>query len=64
MRPKLTGQRSQCMACLLLFARVSTFDAHRVGRGVTRRCLSVPELERLGWQRDAGDFWRTTPRPS
>ena len=55
----LRGQRNQCAACRQYFARNSGFTKHRIGTfGVDRRCLTVPELQERGFQRDVSGFWR------
>jgi hypothetical protein len=61
-RATLRGDRCRCNACGLLFARTSTFDAHRYGRGADRHCRTVAELEAKGWAVDANGFWRRARR--
>jgi len=61
-----------CMSCGKDFAGANSFDAHRVGRhsytyseGVKmepiredgRRCLSVEEIEALGYEKNDQDRW-------
>jgi hypothetical protein len=56
---KLSGQRSECTTCGLLFTSTCSFDKHRVGRyGAGRRCLTAAELTAKGWSPNQGGFWR------
>ena len=62
--PRLTGNRCQCPTCGEFFNGTQPFDKHRVGqyaqpgeRHNTRRCLTVPEMEAAGFQRNAAGFW-------
>jgi hypothetical protein len=57
-RPKLRGDNQcQCGGCGELFASVGTFDRHRIGEGMHRRCLSVAEMLAKGWIRNGRCFW-------
>lgn len=68
-----------CRACGEDFSSVEGFDAHRVGtheythpeglrmdppREDGRRCLSVSELEALGWERNRSGRWFDPKRAS
>src|SRR5215510_9077057 len=61
----LRGQRNCCPTCGELFARTSGFAKHRVGSFAedTRRCLTVPEMQERGFQREVAWFWRL-PAPA
>jgi hypothetical protein len=63
-----------CHACGLDFARVESFDAHRVGKhaytfaeGASRgrcdgrRCLLVSEIAERGWKLDSRGRWNHRP---
>ena len=54
----LKGQNCQCRGCGLLFRRTSTFDRHRYGPYIDRRCRTGTELAQKGWKQDARGFWR------
>jgi hypothetical protein len=58
--PKLTGDRSQCTACGLLFTSTSSFDKHCTAGFTTdrRRCKTGDELRAAGWQPTERGFWR------
>lgn len=58
----LKGQNCQCRGCGLLFRRTSSFDAHRVGRGIDRRCQTSMYLAQKGWTQDSRGFWRRQGR--
>jgi hypothetical protein len=56
---KLTGDRSQCAVCGLLFTSTSSFDRHRTGGFITgRRCRTVDELRTIGFEPNERGFWR------
>ena len=60
-QPKLTGDRSQCAACGLLFTNSSSFDKHRTGSYVSgRRCKTTDELRAMGFEPNASGHWRKT----
>ena len=46
-----------CNRCQERFGRVRTFDAHRIGVGETRRCLSTTEMYAMGWSKGATGRW-------
>ena len=51
------GTRSECAACLEVFAGLRPFDAHRVGRhDVERRCLTTDEISR-SFAKDERGYW-------
>ena len=56
----LRGQRNCCPNCGELFYRISGFTKHRVGSFSpdTRRCMTVPEMQKGGFQQDVLGFWR------
>ncbi len=60
---KLTGQRCQCSACGGYFRAVSTFDKHRVGPYLDRKCLTSDEMKSRGWELDESGFWITGRNP-
>lgn len=62
MKTNLTGQKSECTACGLLFTHTYGFDAHRVGPYTARRCLTVEELTAKGYAANGAGFWRK-PKP-
>ena len=46
----LRGAHCQCGVCKEYFNSVYAFDRHRTGEhGKSRRCLTIPEMGRLGW---------------
>ncbi len=52
------GILNQCGACGEDFTSVTLFDKHRVGpHDNGRRCLSVRELERKGFERNDRGQW-------
>lgn len=52
------GAVSECSVCFLVFCGVGGFDAHRTGKyGVSRRCLTVPEMEAKGFTRCDLERW-------
>lgn len=58
-KARLTGQRNQCPACGELFTRNSVFAKHRVGEfGISRRCMTVAEMESAGMFVGNDGFWR------
>jgi hypothetical protein len=62
--PRLTGDRSQCTACGLLFTSTSSFDRHRTGGFTTdRRCKTSDELRAVGFQPNERGFWRKALTP-
>ena len=67
--PALRGGRCQCAACGEYFASERAFDRHRIGDHApvgrwqgTRRCMSLPEMLTLGWQRSERGFLLTPDR--
>lgn len=57
--PKLTGDRSQCAACGLLFTSSSSFDKHRTGSyAAGRRCKTTNELRAIGFEPNERGHWR------
>jgi hypothetical protein len=66
---KLSGDRSRCPACGLLFTSSHAFGKHRVGayaplnKPDTRRCLTEAELRERGWSPNECGFWRK-PAPA
>lgn len=67
--PKLTGNRSQCSACGLLFSSPREFDRHRIGtyalpgqQAQKRRCLTSAEMEARGWDTSDRGFWMQARR--
>lgn len=55
--------RSMCPTCGEYFSSTENFDSHRVGRfDGERRCLTLPELLALGWQRNVHGFLFKPPR--
>lgn len=50
---------STCGACGLVFTSTWTFDQHRVGtyQPMTRRCLSVDEMQSRGMTRNKWGYW-------
>ena len=60
----LTGHRNQCTDCDEYFNHEYGFDRHRIGkhRGSQRRCLSVAEMVKKGFSKNAKGFWITEPQ--
>jgi ribosomal protein L35 len=60
----LTGNRNQCTGCNEYFNHDHGFDRHRVGKqtGNQRRCLSVAEMVKKGFSKNAKGFWITEPQ--
>ncbi len=57
------SRRCQCPTCGEYFNSVTAFDRHRVGDFDTaRRCLTVAEMEAVGFMRNAARFWITDSR--
>jgi hypothetical protein len=54
----LRGAHCQCGVCKEYFNSVYAFDRHRTGEhGKSRRCLTIPEMGRLGMERNTGGWW-------
>ena len=62
----LTGNRNQCTSCNEYFNHEYGFDRHRTGKhtGNQRRCLSVAEMVKKGFSKNAKGFWITEPLPA
>jgi len=60
----LTGNRNQCTGCNEYFNHDYGFDRHRIGKhtGNQRRCLSVAEMIKKGFSKNAKRFWITEPQ--
>lgn len=57
----LTGNRTLCTGCNEYFNHDYGFDRHRTGKhkGNQRRCLSVVEMIKKGFSKNAKGFWIT-----
>jgi hypothetical protein len=65
---RVSGDRCRCNpttgGCGEYFNSTYAFDQHRTGEhGVTRRCLTVPEMEARGFVRNATGYWITKASP-
>ena len=59
--PKLPigSNRCRCSGCARYFSSVASFDAHRVGDGDARRCLSDREMTSRGMAINEKGYWVT-----
>jgi len=57
----LSGNRNQCTSCNEYFNHDYGFDRHRIGKHTRnqRRCLSVAEMVKRGFSKNAKGFWIT-----
>jgi hypothetical protein len=60
----LRGDRNCCTGCGELFNSSYAFGKHRTGdhTGNQRRCMTVPEMEKLGMIKNDAGFWITEAR--
>ncbi len=60
----LSGNRNQCTGCNEYFNHGYGFDRHRTGKhtGNQRRCLSVAEIVKKGFQQERPGFWSSEPQ--
>jgi hypothetical protein len=56
---KLTGARRQCSACAEYFNSQKSFERHRIGLGMERRCRTREEMIARGFAVNAAGFWVT-----
>ena len=61
----LTGNRNQCTGCNEYFNHDYGFDRHRIGkhRGNQRRCMSVAEMVKKGFSKNARGSGSLSRRP-
>jgi len=65
-RRELHGDHNQCPSCGQYFNSTFAFDKHRVGDfspKVTRRCMTLEEMEACGMALNAGGWWISQKAP-
>jgi len=60
--PKLPvgSNRCRCSGCGRYFSSVASFDAHRLGDGESRHCLSEPAMRARGMVVNEKGYWATS----
>ncbi|CAB4121282.1 SprT-like zinc ribbon domain containing protein [uncultured Caudovirales phage] len=56
-KPTEDRGKCRCGGCGEQFQRLSTFDRHRTGPYIDRRCLTVVEMSAKGWRLNQAGRW-------